>query len=69
MMQFRIAVAEAPFNQPDAEQLLHAMGDVLRELSGRSGTGLRFISAAAATATSGLVDAHAGVAPGSGSST
>lgn len=47
MMQFRIAVAEAPFNQPDAEQLLHAMGDVLRELSGRSGTGLRFISAAA----------------------
>lgn len=47
MMQFRIAVAEAPFNQPDAEQLLHAMGDVLRELSGRSGTGLRFISTAA----------------------
>lgn len=47
MMQFRIAVAEAPFNQPDAEQLLHAMGDVLRELSGRSGTGLRFINAAA----------------------
>jgi hypothetical protein len=28
-------------------QLLHALGDVLRELSGRSGTGLRFISAAA----------------------
>lgn len=47
MMQFRIAVAEAPFNAPDAEQLLHAMGNVLRELSGRSGTGLRFINAAA----------------------
>lgn len=47
MMQFRIAVAEAPFNAPDAEQLLHAMGHVLRELSGRSGTGLRFINAAA----------------------
>jgi GGDEF domain-containing protein len=46
MLQFRIAVAEAPFDQPNAEQLLHAMGDVLRELSGRSGTGLRFISAA-----------------------
>jgi len=24
--------------------LLHAMGNVLRELSGRSGTGLRFIN-------------------------
>ena len=47
MMQFRIAVAEAPFNAPDAEQLLHAMGNVLRELSGRSGTGLRFINTAA----------------------
>lgn len=47
MLQFRIAVAEAPFGQPDAEQLLHAMGNVLRELSGRSGTGLRFINTAA----------------------
>ncbi|MFS2033733.1 7TM diverse intracellular signaling domain-containing protein [Polaromonas sp. CT11-55] len=47
MLQFRIAVAEAPFNAPDAEQLLHAMGNVLRELSGRSGTGLRFINAVA----------------------
>jgi len=47
MLQFRIAVAEAPFNAPDAEQLLHAMGNVLRELSGRSGTGLRFVGAAA----------------------
>jgi GGDEF domain-containing protein len=47
MLQFRIAVAEAPFNAPDAEQLLHTMGGVLRELSGRA-TGLRFLSAAAA---------------------
>jgi len=47
MLQFRIAVVEAPFNAPDAEQLLHAMGNVLRELSGRSGTGLRFVGAAA----------------------
>jgi len=46
MLQFRIAVAEAPFDHADAEQLLHAMGNVLRELSGRSGTGLRFINTA-----------------------
>lgn len=44
MLQFRIAVAEAPFNAPDAEQLLHAMGAVLRELSGRSGTAMRFVN-------------------------
>ncbi|MEO7887316.1 MAG: 7TM diverse intracellular signaling domain-containing protein [Polaromonas sp.] len=42
VLQFKVAVAEAPFTQGDATQLLHSLGIVLGELSSRSGTGMRF---------------------------
>ncbi len=42
VLQFKVAVAEAPFREGDATQLLHSLGLVLGELSSRSGTGLRF---------------------------
>lgn len=42
VLQLKVAVAEAPFKEGDATQLLHSLGLVLGELSSRSGTGLRF---------------------------
>lgn len=47
VLQFKVAVAEAPFREGDATQLLHSLGLVLGELSSRSGTGLRFAAGAA----------------------
>jgi two-component system, sensor histidine kinase LadS len=46
VLQFKVAVAEAPFRDGDATQLLHSLGLVLGELSSRSGTGLRFAGGA-----------------------
>ncbi|MGH8857404.1 MAG: 7TM diverse intracellular signaling domain-containing protein, partial [Polaromonas sp.] len=44
VLQFKLAVAEAPFKAADATRLLQSLGAVLGELAGRSGTALRFVT-------------------------
>jgi hypothetical protein len=55
VLQLKVAVAEAPFKTTDAALLLWSLGDVLGELSGRSGTALRFASSQGPVAPKGAM--------------